>query len=151
MKKKRKWWKTVDTAQQMVATTLLEINLKLQTQTQVTVKWKIWDKREHFDIATCRFHFSHIHDRQHILQPTHFIFLLVRRMIYSGLCLISFLGCSSAFVPSSTPRSSRSALSMVVASKSSYTITLLPGDGIGPEILQATVPVLDAIAEKNGF
>jgi 3-isopropylmalate dehydrogenase len=40
---------------------------------------------------------------------------------------------------------------MVVDKKDSYTITLLPGDGIGPEILKATVPVLDAVAAKNGF
>ena len=33
----------------------------------------------------------------------------------------------------------------------SYTVTLLPGDGIGPEILAATKPVLDAVAAKNGF
>ena len=30
-------------------------------------------------------------------------------------------------------------------------ITLLPGDGIGPEIVTATVKVMDAAAKKFGF
>ena len=30
-------------------------------------------------------------------------------------------------------------------------ITLLPGDGIGPEIVEATVKVMDAAAKKFGF
>lgn len=42
-------------------------------------------------------------------------------------------------------------ISMAVAKKDKYMVTLLPGDGIGPEIIQATVPVLDAVAKKNGF
>jgi 3-isopropylmalate dehydrogenase len=42
-------------------------------------------------------------------------------------------------------------MSMAVAKKGDYTVTLLPGDGIGPEILGATTPVLDAVAAKNGF
>jgi len=32
-----------------------------------------------------------------------------------------------------------------------YKITLLPGDGIGPEVIQESVKVLDAAAEKFGF
>jgi 3-isopropylmalate dehydrogenase len=32
-----------------------------------------------------------------------------------------------------------------------YKITLLPGDGIGPEVIAESVKVLDAIAEKTGF
>ena len=32
-----------------------------------------------------------------------------------------------------------------------YTITLLPGDGIGPEVIAESVKVLDAVAEKSGF
>ena len=35
--------------------------------------------------------------------------------------------------------------------KSEYKVTLLPGDGIGPEIVAATTPVLDTVATKNGF
>lgn len=42
-------------------------------------------------------------------------------------------------------------LSMAVSKKDVYTVTLLPGDGIGPEILQATTPVLDKVASKLGF
>jgi 3-isopropylmalate dehydrogenase len=42
-------------------------------------------------------------------------------------------------------------LSMVSGPKSEYIITLLPGDGIGPEILGATMPVLDAVAKKFKF
>ena len=33
----------------------------------------------------------------------------------------------------------------------SYNITLLPGDGIGPEVIAESVKVLDAVAEKAGF
>ena len=40
---------------------------------------------------------------------------------------------------------------MAVAAKSNYKVTLLPGDGIGPEILSACTPVLDAVAKKYGF
>lgn len=43
------------------------------------------------------------------------------------------------------------ALSMAVGAKSEYSITLLPGDGIGPEIMTATVGVLDEVAKKGGF
>ena len=32
-----------------------------------------------------------------------------------------------------------------------YNITLLPGDGIGPEVIAESVKVLDAVAEKSGF
>lgn len=50
-----------------------------------------------------------------------------------------------------TERTTARFMSMAVAAKSEYTITLLPGDGIGPEIIRATVPVLDAVAKKHGF
>mmetsp|Transcript_5010 Transcript_5010/g.5136 ORF Transcript_5010/g.5136 Transcript_5010/m.5136 type:complete len:401 (+) Transcript_5010:97-1299(+) len=42
-------------------------------------------------------------------------------------------------------------LSMAVEKKSSYAITLLPGDGIGPELIKATLPALNVVAAKNGF
>jgi len=45
----------------------------------------------------------------------------------------------------------RKKINMAVDKKDNYKITLLPGDGIGPEILNACVPVLDAIGKKNGF
>jgi 3-isopropylmalate dehydrogenase len=42
-------------------------------------------------------------------------------------------------------------LQMSVSKKNQYTVTLLPGDGIGPEIIAATLPVLKAASKKNGF
>ena len=48
-------------------------------------------------------------------------------------------------------RSGASALDMVVSKKDSYKVTLLTGDGIGPEIMSATTPVLEAVGKKNGF
>lgn len=63
-------------------------------------------------------------------------------------------GISSMRSISSINRSSkvsRSCINMAVGKKDNYKITLLPGDGIGPEILNACVPVLDAIGKKNGF
>ena len=38
-----------------------------------------------------------------------------------------------------------------VSKKDSYSITLLPGDGIGPEITEATKKVLTAVCERSGF
>lgn len=58
---------------------------------------------------------------------------------------------ATAFSLLSTGRRSRGMVSMAVAKQSDYKVTLLPGDGIGPEILQATTPVLDAVAAKFGF
>ena len=40
---------------------------------------------------------------------------------------------------------------MAVGKKDNYLVTLLPGDGIGPEIMGATVPVLNAVAARNNF
>ncbi|UCH03268.1 MAG: 3-isopropylmalate dehydrogenase, partial [Candidatus Bathyarchaeota archaeon] len=31
----------------------------------------------------------------------------------------------------------------------SYTISLIPGDGIGPELTEATITVLDAVQRKS--
>ena len=47
--------------------------------------------------------------------------------------------------------SAHNRLHMAVGKKSDYLVTLLPGDGIGPEILAAATPCLDAIGKKNGF
>jgi len=44
-----------------------------------------------------------------------------------------------------------SSLSMAVKKKDSYFVTTLPGDGIGPEIMAATVKVCQAVAAKQGF
>jgi len=40
-------------------------------------------------------------------------------------------------------------LHMSVAAKSSYKVTLLTGDGIGPEIMAATLPALEAVGKKG--
>jgi 3-isopropylmalate dehydrogenase len=45
----------------------------------------------------------------------------------------------------------RSAPLGAVARKDSYDVTLLPGDGIGPEITAATKTVLQALTERCGF
>jgi 3-isopropylmalate dehydrogenase len=68
------------------------------------------------------------------------------------LMLAVLVGTAAPFrmVGSGSSRLS-SSLAMSVAAKSNYLVTLLPGDGIGPEILTATVPVLQAVAKKHGF
>ena len=40
---------------------------------------------------------------------------------------------------------------MAVSKKDSYDVTLLPGDGIGPEIAEATKGVLGSLAKRFGF
>jgi 3-isopropylmalate dehydrogenase len=80
----------------------------------------------------------------------------VRRSIIA----LALVAGASAFsvAPVSTPSvarrshtSSASSLKMVVAKKDSYKITSLPGDGIGPEIIEATKKVCLKVAEKQGF
>jgi len=72
---------------------------------------------------------------------------------YSIGAITLFLGgfsqCASAFVMPSS-KSSSSALN-AVSKKNSYSITLLPGDGIGPEITAATKVALKALCEKSDF
>lgn len=63
---------------------------------------------------------------------------------------------ASAFVSSPTlsRRQTRASLSLLQAlkqPKDDMKITLLPGDGIGPEIMSATVGVLEALAQAKGF
>jgi isocitrate dehydrogenase len=60
-------------------------------------------------------------------------------------------GSANAFVPqTSFSTTTRSALN-AVSKKDSYSVTLLPGDGIGPEITEATKKVIQAVCEKSGF
>ena len=72
-----------------------------------------------------------------------------------ALCL--FLTASAeAFVAAPTGRRSLASNNNVsplpaVSKKDSYTITVLPGDGIGPEITAATKVALDALCQKCGF
>lgn len=62
---------------------------------------------------------------------------------------------SHAFVPLQSPTfttdSRQSMRHMAVSKKDSYSITVLPGDGIGPEITKATKQVLSALCQKVGF
>uniref|UniRef100_A0A7S2IFN6 3-isopropylmalate dehydrogenase n=1 Tax=Helicotheca tamesis TaxID=374047 RepID=A0A7S2IFN6_9STRA len=50
--------------------------------------------------------------------------------------------------PTST---SKTSLNMAVPKADSYSITLLPGDGIGPEITEATKEVLNSLCDRCGF
>jgi len=58
-----------------------------------------------------------------------------------------------AFAPSSSSATRRLARmsQAAVSRKDSYTVTLLPGDGIGPEITAATREVLQALCKRCGF
>jgi 3-isopropylmalate dehydrogenase len=60
---------------------------------------------------------------------------------------------ASGFVPSAGRRfgSSSSAALSAVSKKDTYSVTLLPGDGIGPEITEATKVVLSALCKRQGF
>jgi 3-isopropylmalate dehydrogenase len=58
-------------------------------------------------------------------------------------------GSTQAFV-SPAQKPSVSALN-AVSKKDSYSVTLLPGDGIGPEITAATKIALEALTKKCGF
>jgi 3-isopropylmalate dehydrogenase len=62
-----------------------------------------------------------------------------------------FLAGASAFSPQTVSRGPTSSALNAVSKKDSYSITLLPGDGIGPEITAATKVALTALCEKAGF
>jgi 3-isopropylmalate dehydrogenase len=66
-----------------------------------------------------------------------------------GLLLVG-IAPSQAFIAPGRQFSSSTALN-AVSKKDSYSITLLPGDGIGPEITAATKIVLSALCKKCGF
>jgi 3-isopropylmalate dehydrogenase len=71
---------------------------------------------------------------------------------FQGGALFLAVG-AEAFVsqsPFSTAAKAKQSLH-AVAKKDSYMVTLLPGDGIGPEITQATRKVLAAVCAKSGF
>lgn len=61
---------------------------------------------------------------------------------------ISLLVVSHGF-KMQTSRSRFALITMAVPEKSSYKVTLLTGDGIGPEIMAATLPVLEAVGKKG--
>jgi 3-isopropylmalate dehydrogenase len=79
-------------------------------------------------------------------------------MVRYTLALPLFLGSITrleafqSVVPTSFRQTSSAASSLsAVSKKDSYSVTLLPGDGIGPEITAATKVVLEALCEKCGF
>lgn len=67
--------------------------------------------------------------------------------------LASSICGTSAFAPANTRAFSqaKSAALNAVPRKDSYDVTLLPGDGIGPEITEATKEVLKALCDRCGF
>ncbi|KAL3938718.1 MAG: hypothetical protein SGBAC_006431 [Bacillariaceae sp.] len=66
-----------------------------------------------------------------------------------ALSLILATGTTQAFVPAAN-KPSNSALN-AVSKKDAYSVTLLPGDGIGPEITTATRVAMDALTAKCDF
>ena len=61
---------------------------------------------------------------------------------------------TNAFVPhhaAAVVRQSATAQLQATKKKDSYTITTLPGDGIGPEIMAATKGVIQALCNHYGF
>ena len=64
--------------------------------------------------------------------------------------IVSPASTSSSYSSSYSSSSSPLRLS-AVSRKDSYDITLLPGDGIGPEIMSATKSVLSALSARCDF
>lgn len=68
------------------------------------------------------------------------------------LALASTIYSASAFTPGLHVNVHRPLSSLnAVSRKDSYDVTLLPGDGIGPEITEATKAVLKTLCDKSGF
>lgn len=77
-------------------------------------------------------------------------------VILSFVWHIGSWSLGSAFIPliscGNQISSSRSSpLEMAVSRKETYRITVLPGDGIGPEITSATAEVLSSLCKRCGF
>ena len=67
---------------------------------------------------------------------------------------LASIGSTTAFAPaavSSTTRASSAHALNAVSKKDTYQITLLPGDGIGPEIMSACKDVLAKLQKRCGF
>jgi 3-isopropylmalate dehydrogenase len=76
--------------------------------------------------------------------------LLQRQYIPTTRALISRSPVSRPFLEKSFSQRRHSSLN-AVGKKDSYSITVLPGDGIGPEITAATKVVLQALCSKFDF
>ena len=68
-----------------------------------------------------------------------------------GAITLFLAGAANAFSSQTLSRSTTTTALNAVSKKDSYSITLLPGDGIGPEITAATKVALTALCEKSGF
>ena len=80
-------------------------------------------------------------------------YLLLPTMILPTLTLLALATGSTAFTTSPTVSSSHRTPTTLnaVSKKDVYQITLMPGDGIGPEIMTATKDVLAALTKRCGF
>lgn len=69
--------------------------------------------------------------------------------MYTNLLRLLFVTCVICVVSSYRTK----LYSSISSNKQSndYLITLLPGDGIGPEIIKAALPVLNTVSKKHGF
>jgi 3-isopropylmalate dehydrogenase len=65
------------------------------------------------------------------------------------IAILALAAPSNAFTPSAHPSLSTSL--SAVSKKDTYQITLLPGDGIGPEIMSSCKDVLGALQKRCGF
>jgi Isocitrate/isopropylmalate dehydrogenase len=100
--------------------------------------------------------------RQQVLDTKRFMMLLAARFLLCAFACWAVRSVSS-FTASSVVASRRAAVASRGApplgdtatttkqKKDSYIITVLPGDGIGPEITAATKVVLSALTERCGF
>jgi len=64
------------------------------------------------------------------------------------ISITTFLSKTSSFAPSYTSFGRTRKSHDAVSRKDSYDITLLPGDGIGPEIIAVTKDVLNALSKR---
>lgn len=107
---------------------------------------------EHGDSVSCSFFLFSLHRPQLALKPR----ITPRALSYTNFrsFRVSVSSFTMAFLAPTLPRhhihiqsphvSSRRHFRMSTARKSSYNVTLLPGDGIGPEITEVAVEVLRA-------
>lgn len=64
---------------------------------------------------------------------------------------MGFTAPTPTFLSTSSSMKTNTALNMAVSRKDKYSITLLPGDGIGPEITEATKVVLESLCKRCNF
>jgi len=65
------------------------------------------------------------------------------------IAILALTSSTTAFAPPSAPHIATSLAA--VSKKDTYHITLLPGDGIGPEIMASCKEVLGALTKRCGF